>query len=59
MDKIEVSARRLLATLDEGDMLRTYLAALKRFTKRETLNTVALRREVAQAATEAGGYPLG
>ena len=31
------SARRLLAAVDEGDMLRTYLAALKRFTKRETL----------------------
>jgi hypothetical protein len=39
-------------------MLRTHLAALKRFTKRETLNTVALRRQVAQAALEAGGYPL-
>ena len=59
MDQIEVSARRLLAAVDEGDMLRTYLAALKRFTKRETLNTVALRRQVADAAIEAGGYPLG
>jgi butyryl-CoA dehydrogenase len=58
MDKIEVTARRLLAAVDEGDMLRTYLAALKRFTKRETLNTVALRRQVAVAAIDAGGYPL-
>jgi len=38
-------------------MLRTYLAALKRFAKRDALNTVALRRQVAQAALEAG-YPL-
>jgi alkylation response protein AidB-like acyl-CoA dehydrogenase len=59
MDRIEVSARRLLAAVEEGDTLRTYLAALKRFTKRETLNTVALRRRVADAALEAGGYPLG
>ena len=59
MDKIEVSGRRLLAAVDEGDMLRTYLAALRRFTKREALNTVALRRQVADAALEAGGYPLG
>jgi alkylation response protein AidB-like acyl-CoA dehydrogenase len=58
LDRVEVSARRLLAAVDEGDMLRTYLAALKRFTRRETLNTVALRREVAAAAIEAGGYPL-
>ena len=59
MDRIEVSARRLLAAVDEGDMLRTYLAALRRFTKRETADTVALRRRVADAAIEAGGYPLG
>jgi butyryl-CoA dehydrogenase len=59
MDKIEVSARRLLAAVEEGDMLRTYLAALKRFTKHDPVNTVALRRQVAQAAIEVGGYPLG
>ena len=57
-DRLEASARKLLAAVDEGDMLRTYLAALKRFTKRETLNTVALRREVAAAAIELGAYPL-
>ncbi len=58
MDRIEVSARRLLAAVEDGDMLRTYLAALKRFTKRETANTVALRREVAEAAIDRGAYPL-
>jgi alkylation response protein AidB-like acyl-CoA dehydrogenase len=59
MDRIETSGRRLLGALEEGDMLRTYLAALKRFTKREVVNTVALRRQVAAATLEAGGYPLG
>jgi hypothetical protein len=58
MDQIEVSARRLLAAVEEGDMLRTVLAALKRFTKRETANTVALREQVAAAAIERGAYPL-
>jgi alkylation response protein AidB-like acyl-CoA dehydrogenase len=58
LDRIEVSARRLLAAVDEGDMLRTYLAALKRFTKREIADTVALRRRVADAAIEHGGYPV-
>jgi alkylation response protein AidB-like acyl-CoA dehydrogenase len=58
LDRIEVSARRLLAAVDEGDNLRTYLAALRRFTKREVANTVALRRQVADAAIERGGYPL-
>jgi alkylation response protein AidB-like acyl-CoA dehydrogenase len=59
MDTIESSAKRMLAAVEEGDMLRTYLAALKRFTKRDVVNTVALRRQVADAAIEAGGYPLG
>ncbi len=58
MDRVETSARRLLAAVEEGDMLRTYLAALKRFAKRETRNTVALRRQVAEAVVEAEGYPL-
>jgi hypothetical protein len=40
-------------------MLRTSLAALKRFTRRDPVNTVALRRQVAEAAIEkAGGYPF-
>jgi hypothetical protein len=58
LDAIEVSARRLLAATEEGDTLRTALAALKRFTRRDALNTVVLRRQVADAAIEAGGYPL-
>jgi alkylation response protein AidB-like acyl-CoA dehydrogenase len=59
MDGIEASARKLLAAVEEGDTLRTLLAALKRFTKREACNTVALRRQVADAAIERAGYPLG
>jgi alkylation response protein AidB-like acyl-CoA dehydrogenase len=59
MDKIENLARRALAAIDEGDMLRTYLAALKRFSRREVANTIALRRQVAEAVIESGRYPLG
>lgn len=59
MDEIEASARKLLAAVEEGDTLRTLLAALKRFTKRDACNTVALRRTVADAAIEKVGYPLG
>jgi alkylation response protein AidB-like acyl-CoA dehydrogenase len=58
MDRIESSARTLLAAVEEGDSLRTLLAALKRFTRRETPNTIALRRQIAEAAIEAGGYSL-
>jgi len=59
LDRIEVSARRLLSALAEGDPLRTYVSALGQFTKRDLADTVALRRRVADAAIEHGGYPLG
>jgi alkylation response protein AidB-like acyl-CoA dehydrogenase len=59
MDKIEVQARQLLAAVEQGDTLRTYLAALKRFARREVCNTVSLRRMVADAAIEQTAYPLG
>ena len=59
LDRIEVSAKRLLAALANGDPLRTYVSALRQFTKRDLANTVALRRQVADAAIEHGGYPLG
>jgi alkylation response protein AidB-like acyl-CoA dehydrogenase len=59
LDRIEANARRALAAIDEGDMLRTYLAALKRFSRREAANTIALRRQVADAVIENGRYPLG
>jgi len=59
MDEIEASARKLLAAVEEGDALRALLAALRRFTKREVCDTVALRRLVADAAIEKVGYPLG
>ncbi|PYQ16350.1 MAG: acyl-CoA dehydrogenase [Acidobacteria bacterium] len=58
LDRVEVSARRLLAAVAEGDALRASLAALRRFTRREVENTVALRRQVAEAAIDHGDYPL-
>jgi len=59
LDRIEASARRLLAALAEGGALRTYVAAPEQFTRRDLANTVALRRQVAEAAIEHSGYPLG
>jgi alkylation response protein AidB-like acyl-CoA dehydrogenase len=60
MDRVEANGRRILASLDEGDMLRTYLAALKRFTKRGAVDTIGLKRQIAEAAIDrVGAYPLG
>jgi hypothetical protein len=58
MDRIETSARRLLAAVEEGEALASALGAVARFAARAPANTVALRRRVADAAIEAGGYPF-
>jgi hypothetical protein len=40
----------------DGDTLRTQLAALRRLMKITPVNTVAMRRQLADAAVSAGGY---
>ena len=56
--RIETGARTALAASVEGDMLRTQLAVLRRFLKREPVDTIALRRVVASAVESAGRYPF-
>jgi len=56
--RIEVSAKRALAALSEGDDLRTQLAVLRRLSSFVPINTVAARRRIADAMIEAGRYPL-
>ena len=58
VDRIETSARTALAASVEGDMLRTQLAVLRRFLKREPADTIALRRQVADAVKSADRYPF-
>jgi alkylation response protein AidB-like acyl-CoA dehydrogenase len=56
--RIDASARQALAATVDGDTLRTMLAALRRLLKVAPINTVALRRRLADATVERGGYPL-
>jgi alkylation response protein AidB-like acyl-CoA dehydrogenase len=56
--RVENNARSALAAMAEGDTLRTLLAALRRVLKVTPVNTVALRRTLADAATANGGYML-
>jgi alkylation response protein AidB-like acyl-CoA dehydrogenase len=55
-DKVEVCARAALAASAEGDALRTQLAVLRRFLKREPAPTIGLRRAVADAVQSADRY---
>jgi alkylation response protein AidB-like acyl-CoA dehydrogenase len=56
--RVEIAARQALSAMAEGDTLRTLLAALRRLVKPAPVNTVALRRRVADAVTEVRGYPF-
>jgi hypothetical protein len=54
--RIEASARQALAAMVDGDRLRTMLAALRRLSKVAPINTVAIRRRIADEAVRRGGY---
>jgi alkylation response protein AidB-like acyl-CoA dehydrogenase len=56
--RVESCARTVLAAVAEGDLLRTQLAVLRRFAKREPADTIALRRTVADAVESANRYPF-
>jgi len=58
MDRLEISARRIVAAAAEGDMLRTQMTILRRFAKHDPVDTIALRRQIAQYVLRAGRYSI-
>jgi len=56
--RVQASATNALAAMAEGDTLRTLLAALKRVLKATPVNTVALRRTLADATVARDSYSL-
>ena len=58
MDRVEKEARTALAATADGDTLLTQLAVLRRFAKHSPLDTIALRRRVADAVLALHRYPF-
>jgi len=58
MSTIELSARKVIAAVAEGDMLRTQLTILRRLAKHDLADTISLRRQVARHVIHAGRYSL-
>jgi alkylation response protein AidB-like acyl-CoA dehydrogenase len=58
MDRVEKEARTALAATADGDTLLTQLAVLRRFAKHSPLDTIALRRRVADAVLAQHRYPF-
>jgi alkylation response protein AidB-like acyl-CoA dehydrogenase len=57
-EKIGSAARKVIAAVADGDMLRTQLAILRRLAKYEPFNTIELRQQIAQHMIERGKYML-
>jgi hypothetical protein len=56
VQRIEAKAKYTLAGITEGDELRTLLAALRRFTKLQPMNTIAARQRIADEMIKANKY---
>ena len=57
-ERVEHEAKRAVTAVNEGDMLTTQMAVLKRFGKRAPVDTIALRRGVAAAIQAQDRYPF-
>jgi alkylation response protein AidB-like acyl-CoA dehydrogenase len=57
-DRIEGLAKQIFSAISEGDLLRTQLSALKKLTRFNPVNTVSLRRQIAEHVIKIGRYPF-
>jgi alkylation response protein AidB-like acyl-CoA dehydrogenase len=55
-DRVEGVAKECLAAMAEGDTLRTQLSVLKKLARHQPINTVALKREIAERVIRGGKY---
>jgi butyryl-CoA dehydrogenase len=58
MERLESAAKAVLAAASDGDVLRTQMAILRRLSKYEPFDSIALRQKIAQRVIEAGKYVL-
>ena len=59
LTRLEANAKKVLAAVAEGDMLRTYMMVVRRLFKYEPENVIALHQQIAQRTLEAGKYTVG
>jgi butyryl-CoA dehydrogenase len=56
MTSVEAAAKKVLADVAEGDMLRTQMTILRRLVKSDPVNVIAARDKVAARVLDAGKY---
>jgi len=58
VSRIEAAARQALPTIESDDMLATCMEGVARFTDRQPLATIPLRRALATLTLDKNGYPF-
>ncbi len=58
IERVESHAKAALAVIAEGDMLRTYLTAVRRLLKYTPVNSAYIRRSISERLADAGRYDL-
>jgi len=56
--KVDLMAKQIFTAISEGEELRTQLMALKRLAKYTPINTIALRREIANSIIPVARYHM-
>jgi alkylation response protein AidB-like acyl-CoA dehydrogenase len=57
-ERVESNARKVMAAVADGDMLRTQLSILRRLAKHDPFNVIALQQQIASAVIAHGKYRL-
>jgi len=58
IQSVELSSRKVIANVAEGDSLRTQMAIQRRLAKHEPADTIVLGRQIARHVLAAGRYSL-
>ncbi len=58
VSRIQAASRQALATIEKGDMLEQCMDGVARFTDRQAVATIPLRRTLAALALDKNGYPF-
>jgi len=56
IDTVELAARKVIAAVAEGDMLKTQTAILRRLSKHDPVDTISLGRSIAREVSSASRY---
>jgi alkylation response protein AidB-like acyl-CoA dehydrogenase len=56
--QIEFWAKQIIASVEEGDMLRTQLAGVKKLARYQPLDSISLKRSIADRIIELEAYPF-